>query len=208
MPDFRFAVALAVVLVAGSVTHSLAFQMYVRPQGISTIPTLREVGSDSSDTNWEAMGRALRRDLDGARDVTIAVSPAGAIPFFSGLRTIDMLGLNDAWVARHGYARKGCVVCAGHSRIAQVEYLKTQGVNLLIGDPQVVNLSAPPQSFAEIVRQMYFDEEIDYEAIPPDARLVLVPLGGDLALAAVYLSRSATIDRLLEQGTWHSLPRR
>lgn len=206
VPDVRMAVALGAILIVGSVTHALAFQMYVRPPGISTIPTLRQVGSDVPQTNWESIGRALRRGLGGPPDVTIAVSPAGAIPFFSKLRTIDMLGLNDAWVARHGYARQGCVVCAGHSRMAQIAYLNAQGVNLLIGDPQIVRLSAPPRGFADVVRRMYFDENVDYEAIAPDARLVFIPLDADLALAAAYLSPCPTVDNLLRRGTWLAGP--
>lgn len=34
------------------------------------------------------------------RDPLVAVDAAGAIPFFSGLRSLDMLGLNDAHIAR------------------------------------------------------------------------------------------------------------
>ena len=32
----------------------------------------------------------------------IATTASGAIPYYSRLRTIDMLGLNDPWIARHG----------------------------------------------------------------------------------------------------------
>lgn len=35
-------------------------------------------------------------------DTLVAVSPGGMIPFYSGLPTIDMLGLNDVHIARHG----------------------------------------------------------------------------------------------------------
>lgn len=206
VPDIRMAVALGAILIVGSVTHALTFQMYVRPPGISTIPILRQVGGGQPQTNWESIGRALRQDLGSPPDVTIAVSPAGAIPFFSKLRTIDMLGLNDAWVARHGYARQGCVVCAGHSRMAQIAYLNAQGVNLLIGDPQIVRLAAPPRGFTDVVRRMYFDEKVDYEAIAPDARLVFIPLGGDFALAVAYLSPSPSVDSLLRRGTWLAGP--
>ncbi len=41
------------------------------------------------------------RDAFGARDPLVAVDAAGAIPFYSGLRSLDMLGLNDAHIARH-----------------------------------------------------------------------------------------------------------
>jgi hypothetical protein len=44
----------------------------------------------------------LGRHLAATRspDTVIAVAAAGAIPFYSGLPTIDMYGLNDAHIAR------------------------------------------------------------------------------------------------------------
>jgi arabinofuranosyltransferase len=194
------------VLLAGTVTHCLAFPRYVRPVGIGVIPVLRELGNEKPALNWQAMGLALRRDLAGDPDVTIGVSPAGAIPYFSRARTIDMLGLNDEWVARHGIPRRRCVVCAGHSRVAQIEYLERQRVNLLIGQPQLVGASEPVPDAGRIVRQMYYDEDVDYASIPGDARLVRIPLDADVALAAVYLAPNAAVDRLLQQGVWRAQP--
>jgi len=46
------------------------------------------------------VGNTLREAF-AQRDPLVAVDAAGAIPFFSGLRSIDMLGLNDAHIARH-----------------------------------------------------------------------------------------------------------
>ncbi len=46
------------------------------------------------------IGNTLR-DAFGNQDPLLAVDAAGAIPFYSGLRSIDMLGLNDAHIARH-----------------------------------------------------------------------------------------------------------
>jgi hypothetical protein len=49
------------------------------------------------------MATAVGKTLGAAfkdQDPLVAVDAAGAIPFFSGLRSIDMLGLNDAHIAR------------------------------------------------------------------------------------------------------------
>lgn len=49
-----------------------------------------------------------RRDIAGflrealPEDGVIAVNAAGTVPYYSGLRTIDMLGLNNAHIARYG----------------------------------------------------------------------------------------------------------
>ena len=45
------------------------------------------------------IGNTLR-DAFHDRDPLLAVDAAGAIPFFSGFRSLDMLGLNDAHIAR------------------------------------------------------------------------------------------------------------
>jgi hypothetical protein len=46
------------------------------------------------------VGTTLREAFK-ERDPLLAVDAAGAIPYFSGFRSIDMLGLNDAHIARH-----------------------------------------------------------------------------------------------------------
>lgn len=48
----------------------------------------------------EATGRFLREAF-GKKEALLAVDPAGAVPYYSGLPAIDMLGLNDHYIARH-----------------------------------------------------------------------------------------------------------
>ncbi|UJR80644.1 hypothetical protein [Sandaracinus amylolyticus] len=52
---------------------------------------------------WVALGRHLAEHAPGG--ATIAVDAAGKIPFFSGLRAIDMLGLNDRELAHRERTR-------------------------------------------------------------------------------------------------------
>ncbi|MGD8608430.1 MAG: hypothetical protein PVH21_14130 [Myxococcales bacterium] len=52
------------------------------------------------------VGNTLREAFED-RDPLVAVDAAGAIPFYSGLRSLDMLGLNDAHIARHHDASFG-----------------------------------------------------------------------------------------------------
>ena len=49
-------------------------------------------------SRWDNVGRWFRENA--APDEVIAVRPAGVIPYRSGLRTMDMLGLNDEAIAR------------------------------------------------------------------------------------------------------------
>jgi hypothetical protein len=59
---------------------------------------------------WATLGRYLREQHPGA---VLAIDAAGKVPFFSGLRTIDMLGLNDEYLA-HSDARPSFRV--GHNK--------------------------------------------------------------------------------------------
>jgi hypothetical protein len=59
---------------------------------------------------WVTLGRHLREQHPGA---VLAIDAAGKVPFFSGLWTIDMLGLNDEYLA-HGDAKPSFRV--GHNK--------------------------------------------------------------------------------------------
>ncbi len=77
-------------------------------------------------------GTALARLVaEGALppDVHIATGAVGAIPYTSGLRTLDRLGLTDRVVARGPSAPAGLRMMA-HDKAATVEYATAQGVDL------------------------------------------------------------------------------
>jgi arabinofuranosyltransferase len=48
----------------------------------------------------EVVGLFLKRAF-GASKPVLAADPAGCLPYFSGLPSLDLLGLNDAYLARH-----------------------------------------------------------------------------------------------------------
>ena len=53
---------------------------------------------------WEWDGRSVGRLLKqafGKQDALMAVDPAGCLPYWSELRSVDMLGLNDYYLPRH-----------------------------------------------------------------------------------------------------------
>ena len=66
-------------------------------------------------------------------NASLATTAAGTIPFFSGLYTVDILGLNDEWIA-HEVAPKGNR--PGHTRSAPSSYLASKAVDYLIYHPQ------------------------------------------------------------------------
>ncbi len=201
-----FQLSIVALLCGGSLVHCLYFGRYVRPAGIGTIPQLRQSVQRDDPASWASMGEKLRQYLGGNGGATLAVSPAGAIPYLSEQRTIDCLGLSDKWVARQGFLRRKCTVCQGHARLATIAYLQQQNVHLLIGQPQVMPSGDPLADPSEVVRAMFFGEDLDYYRIPDDAWLVRIPLEGGLDLAALYLARTPRVDALLSAGTWQGQP--
>ena len=67
---------------------------------------------------WADTGRFLR--VHAQAGDSMADAAAGAAPYYSGLPNLDLLGLSDAEVARHGL-RLGSR--PGHQRLARLEYV-------------------------------------------------------------------------------------
>jgi hypothetical protein len=82
------------------------------------------------------LGKRLREVLPP--QTIIATTMAGGMPFYSGLRTIDQLGLNDRKVATLPPVEK---VVRGHMRRAPREYLESRGVHLIFAHPTVCSCS-------------------------------------------------------------------
>lgn len=79
---------------------------------------------------WAVVGRWLARVAEPGESV--ATTAAGAIPYFSGLPALDMLGLSDAHVASLPADPSRPV---GHRRLAPPEYLRERGVTFVLGQP-------------------------------------------------------------------------
>ncbi len=103
-------------------------------RGIDSIRLL-----DTTAGAWADIGRWLA----GARPpgTRIAVTAAGAIPYYSRLPTLDLLGLNDERVA-HEVEPKG--KRPGHLRIATDEHVLEEDVDILIFHPQIGQRVPPP----------------------------------------------------------------
>jgi hypothetical protein len=80
--------------------------------------------------SWARIGDWLRQHASPSD--SIAVAPSGVIPYLSGLRTLDMLGINDREVAGMP-VRPGQNV--GHERWADVEFVRSRGITYYIGSP-------------------------------------------------------------------------
>ena len=98
-------VAVAVLLTAflGSISfvHVRNFRDMTGDKTLDSIPLLSTFYGFYPDGDWTAIAEPLRAECD-ASGVLIATTAAGAIPYYSGLRTIDMWGVNDRVVAQEG----------------------------------------------------------------------------------------------------------
>jgi hypothetical protein len=156
------------------------------------IPHLRR---QIEDSGWVDAGLALRA-LFRDTNVIIATTAAGVVPYYSGLTTIDMHGLTDAYVARHGMLQDPR---PGHGRMASLEYLKERGVNLVLGYPWVLSSAElneqPPARLAHFARVRRAVDE---------ATLAAIPINEHQNLLAWYLTPHPAIDQMIVTEGWRT----
>ena len=198
---------LVLILALGQFFHIFVYPEVVIPRGFNSIPNLSRMVQSENPGNWTGLGKKLFDDLGDKSSVMIGVTVAGAIPYYSKLLTVDMLGLNDIWVARHGFDRKNCVAaCQAHAKLATIAYLKRRGVNLVFGQPQIFHEPAKMPDAEVVLRRLFYGEAIDFEHIPEEAQMVSIPLGSGFVNIALYLSRNDEVERLIESGKWIARP--
>jgi len=129
--------------------------------------------------------------------------PVGAIPYYSELETIDMWGLNDLWIARHGQEAPAAYPRPGHRRHATLAYLEERRVNFVIGEPTriargALTRLAQPRAFA-----LWLQSAISFNTQRiQQATLVAMPLDENESLLMWYLTPSPRINRAIAQHGW------
>ncbi len=193
-------VALAAMLVVGSWHHARTYDN----RGIESIGQLQRHITDPRE-NWQAVGKKLGQLFgDAESNIVIATTAAGAIPYYSRLETIDMGGLNDRWVARHG-AIVGAR--AGHQRIATLEYLIQRGVNLVVGVPLVMPRDPQVEPLDWVRRaEEAFRREAIAAGLSADCRMVEIPLDADHRITVLYLTPNDEIDEVIREHKLETYP--
>jgi len=181
--------ALIILVFVGSFFHAVTFN---GSRGIESISSLNShIVSPSKD--WRGVGIVLGEIFSNSVDpVTIAVTAAGAIPYYSKLPTIDMLGLNDKWVAINGIK---IGTRPGHTKYTTLEYLIERDVNLLIGHPKVTLISANPITNLK----KYFWVPIDTSLLSEKTKVLEIPLNTRYKIQILYLKRHEYIDECIEK---------
>lgn len=197
----KFAVvALITMIILGSISHYLTFETSPFRTHQNSIQNMRDQ-RDAASVDWDAIGQVLGSAFDYDRTVTIALNPAGIIPYYSQALTIDMLGLNNRWVAQNGVPY---MTIAAHETVATFEYLLSQDVNLHIEQPVVFAITEQHlYSTADMAR---FRMDIPLDMLPKEAVFLVIPINDTHELLMIYLKPHPTIDAAIQKYGWKTYP--
>jgi hypothetical protein len=143
-----------------------------------------------SSLNMVAVGQSLHELFyHGDRgDVKIAVRLAGAVPYYSGLPSVDMHGLNTREVLSKGVFFQDR---PGHRIMATLPWMEAQGVNLVITEPHFVGLIN-----GRVLFPPWFPFFFSYSG----KQFLLIPIGNQFYVSACYLNRHTAIDDAIQEG--------
>jgi arabinofuranosyltransferase len=190
------------LLLAGSFHHAATFS-YDQETGVEPIAML-EGHLYAPGENWVGIGKALDDAFDPSDSVVIATTAAGAIPYYSGLRSVDMLGLNEPPERRPGgmdgiEEPDGVLVGSipGHQRVLTYEYLNRRGVHLVISHPIVTREGDPAPPLPLLPTSG-----------PPHltAKLITMPIGGGYRVQMLYIRPNPAIDAAIAGRGWETRP--
>jgi arabinofuranosyltransferase len=198
----KLQIVMLLLVLAGSLHHALTFaNPSLRYYDVESTKGLADLLTQGR-TDWIEIGKVLGDAFDHDPNVSIATTAAGAIPFYSRLKTVDILGLNDKWVARHGE-----IVASkpGHQRRAPLNYLMERKVNLLIGHPQMVPINSDPGEMQ--LDDYYFYVKITKNnGLPANARIIEIPINSNYKLRVLYLVENPLVDAAINRKGWVTYP--
>lgn len=196
-------IAMSLMLFLGSHHHRKTFSGYYGTNGIESISEL-EAHVINKNQNWAGIGKRLN-DLFGQceKPVTIATTAAGAIPYYSNLKTIDMLGLNDKWIARNGMVLS---TRTGHQKYATYDYLIQTKVNFVIGHPIV-------EPIDKTIKSEYSLKDLEQFRVfnagdfPNSAlKIVEIPVDQEYKMIILYFYHHDEIDEILKKENFKTHP--
>jgi arabinofuranosyltransferase len=224
VPDGALRWGLLGLVAAGSVHHQLAFERLHSGSPIIR-PTMKIVSvpdaAERSPILWSEYetGRFLGEVFAQDPSVKVAIGAAGVIPFYARLGFVDIMGLNDAWVARHGtpitFTRFVGGMWPAHVRIATLDYLLERKVNLFVGAGALLreDLAATVPSYDDLLTAMLGGETDIARAfragggrLPEGTRVVEIPVRPGYRLPALYLTPSPRVDAVIAANGWRTYP--
>ena len=190
------------LLIAGSITHASRDFRTTADRALDSIPQLADCYGLVRRGDWHELGTALHDRLVGL-DVSLAMHPVGAIPYFSRIPTIDMWGLNDRDVATSGNRVPVDFNRPGHRRHASLAQLHDRKVTFVLGHPTLVRRRtlANPRNVPSL--RGFVRDAVRFETAPIDqVTLVEIPVDDHRAVIAWYLTPTVAVDRALQRRRW------
>ena len=196
--QLRFFVVICALLWLGNMSHEARLQnspgARFMPEQYATavVESTGELNSwlNYPRTNWIIVGKRLGELFNhhSKDDVTIAVSASGAIPYYSNLPTVDVLGLNNkAVIAQH----ESNIKMPGHHVRATDKLLREQKTNLNINHPQYVCKQG---------NMLHWQQTFVMEYPFKRHQTLFLPLNNDCYVAADYIIPHKQIDEYIQKG--------
>lgn len=190
------------ILGALSFTFPWRFQGMTEDQTLDSISALKTFYGTYPDEDWSRIGLKLKKDLSDL-DITLALHAVGAIPYYSGFKTIDMWGLTDPVVAREGIPVGSQYHRPGHRRRASFSYLVQQKVHFVIGHPTLKPTGILKDHFFVNTLRPWIHEQLGASPQISQATFVAMPLeGGEQVLLLWYLTLEPKITQRLQERKW------
>jgi len=151
--------------------------------------------------NWVDIGVRLK-EIFGGSDVSIAVAAAGAIPYYSGLPSVDYLGLCDIKIPEIGTKLS---IVPGHRIIAPLEYIFDRRVNFLI-DP--INYMVRNSSVRQWIRtadwrhmdMMHLKiDELVHGNFVEEATWIVIVINEEYSLLVWYITPDPVVDDIIRK---------
>ena len=162
--------------------------------GLEVIDSVSSLRSTTTDT-FGTIGHRMR-DLFAGEDILVGVGAAGVIPYLSDLPSVDLWGLNDAWIARNGITRSRK---PGHGRYATAAYVVERKVNLVLSCLVHARPEGPPRP-ATIPELTAFVSRVSEENIPRNACVLEIPVDETRSFSALYLTPHPAVERHIDSG--------
>jgi arabinofuranosyltransferase len=206
--DSRLQVLLVLLIFVGDFHHIATFQTdrgyFTYRYGVESIRALDNHVSDA-ESGWIMIGKTLGRAFNYSDNVTIATTASGAIPFYSRLKTVDMLGLND------GIIGKNCVFVnpmPGHRCGTTYDRLSQRGVSLVVGHPWVsVNITKNRKyTLSQVASRPFISNNGTNALLDKDVKVVEIPMDAGSVLSVVYLVENPEVDEAIEKNGWRTYP--
>jgi hypothetical protein len=91
--------------------------------------------------------------------------------------------------------------------MAPLSYMIEQGVNLVVGHPQVVpRADGLPPAYALSTLSQFSLADASVDSVPADARVLAIPMSDDRWLLTLYLVKHPLIDAAIAANGWPVVP--